>query len=93
MPKSYLKSAAPPDQPVKDWLTWMRAKLEAQLSENPNKIAALMGINRVGDVQYLYMPIIIPKAFGKTDENSSAAIIGNMSDAHSKPSFIYTDSS
>jgi hypothetical protein len=54
MPKSYLKSAAPPNQPVKDWLTWTRAKLEAQLSEDPNKIAALMRINRVGDVRYLY---------------------------------------
>ncbi len=93
MPKSYPKSAAPPDQPVKDWLTWTRAKLKAQLSENLNKIAALMGIDRVGDVQYLYMPIIIPRAFGTTDKNASAAIIGNMSDAHSKPSFIYMDSS
>ncbi len=51
-----------------------------------------MGINRAGDVQYLYMPIIIPKAFGATDKNASAAIIGNMSDAHCKPSFIYTNS-
>jgi hypothetical protein len=85
--------SSPPDQSVEDWLTWTKAKLEAQLSENPNKIAALMGINRGGGVQYLYMPIIIPRAFGTTDKNASAAIIGNMSAAHSKPSFIYTDSS
>jgi hypothetical protein len=39
------------------------------------------------------MPIIIPKAFGTTDKNASVAIIGNMSDAHSEPSFIYPDSS
>jgi hypothetical protein len=52
-----------------------------------------MGINRAGDVQYLYMPIIILKAFGTTDKNASAAIIRNMSDAHSKQSLIYTDSS
>ncbi len=83
-----------PPQPTRWGLAYLdEAKLEAQLSENPNKIAALMGINRAGDVQYLYMPIIIPRAFGTTDENASAAIIGNMSDAHSKPSFIYTDSS
>ncbi len=46
-----------------------------------------MGIIRAGDVQYLYMPIIIPRVFGTTDENASATIIGNMSGAHSKPSF------
>jgi hypothetical protein len=52
-----------------------------------------MRINGERDVQYLYMPIIIPEAFGTTDKNAPAAIIGNMSDAHSKPSFIYMDSS
>ena len=93
MPKSYLKSAPPPNQPVEDWLNWTRTQFKVQLSENSSKIAAVMGINRAGDVQYLYMPIIIPKAFGTTNENASAAIIGNLSNAHSEPSFIYTDSS
>ncbi len=93
MPKSYLKSAAPPDQPVEDWLTWTRANLKDQLSNSPTKIAAMMGINRAGDVQYLYKPTIIPKAFGTTDDNASSAIIGNISDAHSKPCFVYMDSS
>jgi hypothetical protein len=52
-----------------------------------------MGINRAEDVQYLYMPIIIIKAFGTTNVNASVANIGNLSDAHNEPSFIYTDSS
>jgi hypothetical protein len=86
MPKSYLKSAPPPNQPVKDWLNWTRTQFKVQLSENLSKIATAMGINRAGDVQYLYMPIIIPKAFGTANENASAAIIGNLSNAHSEPS-------
>jgi hypothetical protein len=91
--KILLESAPPPDQPVEDGLNWTRTQFEVQLSENSSKIAAVMGIDRAGDVQYLYMPIIIPKAFGTTNENASAAIIGNLSNAHSEPSFIYTDSS
>ncbi len=50
-----------------------------------------MGINKAGDIQSLYMPIIVPKAFA--NEVDASAIIGNVFDAHSKPSFIFTDAS
>ncbi len=47
-----------------------------------------MGINKAGDIQYLFMPTIIPKAFAG---DKASAIIGNVNDSHSKPSFIRTD--
>jgi hypothetical protein len=48
-----------------------------------------MGINKAGDIQYLFKPTIIPNAFAG-DDNAST-IIGNANDSHSKPSFIHTD--
>jgi hypothetical protein len=50
-----------------------------------------MGINKIGDIQSLYMPIIVPKAFA--DEADASAIIENVFDAHCMPSFIFTDAS
>jgi hypothetical protein len=50
-----------------------------------------MGINKAGDVQSLYMPATVPKAFA--DEVDALAIIGNLFDVHSKQSFIFTNAS
>jgi hypothetical protein len=52
-------------------------------------LTAIMGINKAGDIQNLFMPTIIPKAFA--GDNEASTIIGNVNDSHSKPSFIYTD--
>jgi hypothetical protein len=48
-----------------------------------------MGINKAGDLQSLFMPKIVPRAF----LDDGAAIIGNSTDLHSEPSFIFTDTS
>ena len=89
MPISYVLSKPPPDQPVEDWLNWTRLDFERELSVSSPKLAAIMGINKAGDIQYLFMPTIIPKAFAGDDDSS--AIIGNTNNSHSKPSFIHTD--
>jgi hypothetical protein len=49
-------------------------------------LAAIMGITKAGDIHYLFMPTIIPKAF-VGDEAST--IIGNVTNSHSKTSFIH----
>ena len=74
MPISYVLSKPPPDQPVEDWLKWTRLDFERELSASSPKLAAIMGINKAGDIQYLFMPTIIPKAF--TGDDDSSAIIG-----------------
>ncbi len=89
MPNSYVLSKPPPDQPVEDWLKWTRSGYERELSASLPTLAAIMGINKAGDIQYLFMPTIIPKAFASDDDSS--AIIGNAINSHSKPSFIHTD--
>ena len=92
MPKSYRKLQSPPDQPIKDWLTWTQALFKKLISdESTNKIAGIMGINKAGDIQSLYMPIIVPKAFA--DSADTPAIIVNVFDMHSEPSFIFTNAS
>jgi hypothetical protein len=50
-----------------------------------------MGINKACDIQSFYMPIIVPKAFA--DEADASTILGNVFDVHSKPLFIFTDTS
>ena len=47
-----------------------------------------MGMNKAGDIQYLFMPAIIPNAFAGI---KASGIVGNIDDYHSKPSFILTD--
>jgi len=89
MPKSYIVSKPPLDQSVEDWLKWTRSDFEHELSAILPTLAAIMGINKAGDIQYLFMPTIIPNTFAGDDEAS--AIIGNVNDSHSKPSFIHTD--
>ena len=92
MPKSYRKLQSPPDQPIKDWLTWTQALFKKLISdESTKKIAGIMGINKAGDIQSLYMPIIVPKAFA--DSADTPAIIVNVFDMHSEPSFIFTNAS
>jgi hypothetical protein len=48
-----------------------------------------MGINKAGDLQSLFMPKIVPQAFS----DNGAAIINNSTDLHSKPFFVFTDTS
>ena len=88
MPKSYILSKPPLDQSVEDWLKWMRSDFECELLAILPMLAAIMGINKAGDIQYLFMPTIIPKAFAGDE---ASAIIGNVNDSHSKPSFIHMD--
>jgi hypothetical protein len=43
----------------------------------------------MGALQAIYSPIIIPNAFA----SGSSTIIGNTSDKHTKPSFVYSNAS
>ncbi len=81
----------PPNLPIEDWLTWMRTLYERFIPNNSSKIAGIMGINTAGDIQSLYMPDIVPKAFA--NEADASAIIGNVFNVHSKPLFIFTNAS
>ena len=88
MPKSYLKSKTPPDNPVDDWLLWSPSQLESFIGNPSNKIASIIGINKAGDLQYIIMPTIVPKALG-----AASVVLGNSTDASSEPAFIYLDMS
>ena len=88
MPKSYLKSQTPPNNPVNDWLLWSASQLESFIGNPSNKIASILGINKAGDWQYIIMPTIVPKALG-----AALVVIGNSTDASSKPAFVYLDMS
>jgi hypothetical protein len=79
MPKSYLDLQSPPDFPIEDWLTWLVSKLKSSIVNASNKIARLMGINKAGDLQYVFMPAIIPKALG----NNAMVVLGNSTDINS----------
>jgi hypothetical protein len=89
MPKSYLDLQSPPNFPVKDWLTWLVSKLESSIVDASNKIAGLMGINKAGDLQYVFMPVIVPKALG----NNAAVVLGDSTDINSEPTLVYLDMS
>jgi hypothetical protein len=91
MPKSYVNLHPPPNLPIEDWLTWTRALFERFISDNSSKIAGIKRINKAGDIQSLYMPIIVPKALA--DEADASAIIGNVFKVHSKPLFFFTNAS
>ena len=88
MPKSFLKSQAPPDVPVKNWLAWSTSMLEERILDANNKIAGIMGINKAGDLTHLIMPTIVPNAIG-----DDSAILSNSYDASNEPSLIYIDTS
>jgi hypothetical protein len=88
MPKSYLKSQDPPDDPIENWLTWSPSELESSIAESSNKIAGVMGINKAGDITYLIMPTVVPNALDET-----SVILGNNFDASNEPSLIFIDTS
>jgi hypothetical protein len=89
MPKNWLTSKPAPDPPVLDWFKWTGQDLKRHIAES-GTVAAIIGINKMGDLQTIFSPIIIPNAFNNC---KYAAIIGNTSNKHNKPSFIYTDAS
>jgi hypothetical protein len=60
MPKSYLKEKTPPEQLPAGWLAWPMSKFEANITKEGNSIAGIMGINKAGDLQSLFMPKIVP---------------------------------
>ena len=78
----------PLNQPVEDWLKWLRSDFERELLATLPTLAAIMGINKAGDIQYLFVPTINKKAFAG---DKASAIVGTTNDSHSKPSFIHTD--
>jgi hypothetical protein len=85
MPKYWLASKTAPTPPVLDWLKW---NLERHIAES-GTIGTIIGINIMGDLQTIYSPVVIPNAFS----SGNAAIIGNISDVHTEPAFVYTDAS
>ena len=86
MPKHYLKSQFPPDKPVDDWLLWSESQLESHINDPSKKIAGILGINKAGDLQHIFMPTIVTKAIG-----DALAVLGNSMDASSEPAFVYLD--
>jgi hypothetical protein len=86
MPKHYLKSQPPPNKPVDDWLLWSKSQLESHINDPSKKIAGILGINKAGDLQHIFMPTIVPKAIG-----NASAVLGNSTDASSEPAFVYFD--
>ena len=50
------------------------------------KIVGLIGINKAGDLQFIFMPIFIPSALG-----NAMVIIGNSNNWKSDPSFVYVN--
>ena len=89
MPKNWLTSKPAPDPPVLDWLKWTGQDLKRHIAKS-GMVAAIIGINKMGDLQTIFSPIIIPNAFNNC---KYAAIIGNTSNKHNEPSFVYTDAS
>ncbi len=51
--------------------------------------AGVMGINKAGDLQYVFMPVIVPKALG----NNAVVVLGNSTDINSEPALVYLDMS
>jgi hypothetical protein len=83
MPKSYLDSQAPPDVLVDDWLTWSALKLESSITKDASKVDGFIGINKAGDLQYIFMPTDVPKALGNT-----MVVLSNSTDLNIEPSLI-----
>jgi hypothetical protein len=89
MPKSYLDLQSPPNVPINDWLTWLVSKLESSIVDASSKIAGLMSINKAGDLQYVFMLVIVPKALG----NNATVMLGNSTDVNSERALVYLDMS
>jgi hypothetical protein len=88
IPKHWLASKTAPTPPVLDWLKWTGQDLVCQIAKS-GTIGTIIGINKMGDLQTIYSPIVIHNTFS----SGNAAIIGNSIDVHTKPAFIYTDAS
>ena len=85
MPATYLTSSVGPDQPIDNWLSWSSKDYE-KIKDNDTFVAALLGVNRSGDIQTMY------KAIPVIDENgTNVTIVGNSSQWKSNPSFSYVD--
>jgi hypothetical protein len=88
MPNYWLTSKPAPDPPILDWLRWSGKELEQHIADS-GAIVAVMGINKMGDIQVLYIPIIIPNALA----SGSSVIIGNSKNNSNELAFIYSDAS
>ena len=88
MPKYWLASKTAPTPPVLGWMKLSGQDLERHIAES-GTIGAILGINKMGDIQTIYSHLVIPNAF----TSGNAAIIGNRSNVHTEPTFIYTDAS
>ena len=86
MPTSYLDSSPPPEISINNWLGWLTDNL-VKINNNDTYIAALVGINRSGNIQNIYKPIVV-----KDDSGKTKAIIGNGSQYKTKPSSVYIES-
>ena len=87
MSKHWLSSKPAPDPPILDWLKWSGQDLERYIAEDKVAAIIIIGVFKMGFIKMIYSPIIIHNAFAF----GSSAIIGNHSDKHTEPSFIYTD--
>jgi hypothetical protein len=83
-----LASKLAPDPPVLDWLKWTAHDLECHTISGT--VAAIIGLNKMGDLQTIFSPIIIQNAFNNGEHS---AIIGNSSNKSNEPAFIYMDAS
>jgi hypothetical protein len=89
MPKSYIGSKPPPNQLVDDWLKWTRLDFERKLLGSSKRLLPLWASIRPGIFSAYSCPqTIIPRAFAL---ENALAVIGNNYNSHSKPSFIFTD--
>ena len=69
-------------------MKWSGQDLKRHIPESGTN-GTIIGINKMGDIQTIYSPIVIPNAFA----SGNAAIIRNISDVHTEPVFIYMDAS
>jgi hypothetical protein len=88
MPKSYLDLQASPDVSVNDWLIRLVLKLESSITDESSKFTGFMGINKAGDLQYIFMPTVVSNALG-----DSTVLLSNSTDVSSKPSLVFVDAS
>jgi hypothetical protein len=89
MPKYWLTSKPAPDPPVLDGLKWTGQDLECHIAKS-GTVAAIIGINKMGDLQTIFSLIIIPNDL---NNGKYSAIISNSSNKHTEPLFAYTDAS
>ncbi len=59
--------------------------LESKVNDPSSKIAGVMGINKAGDIQYVFMPTSVPKALN----NCASVVLGNSTDISNEPALVY----